>query len=182
MQRSPAPKPCPDGARGCGVSPSRHLAAPSSHSSSTNCCWAFLTVPGLPAPLRAQDQAPPEQVSWPWRVHFSSTSPSSFCGCCQPRSRLLSHFLGHHGAQQDLPPPRGGTAGGGLVFSPSLGGGSSTWCRFQASTQEPAFTFLVKWHQKATADLCCFGNKFVPPPVLRPDNNPWKSLHFWPGC
>lgn len=121
MQRSPAPKPCPDGARGCGVSPSRHLAAPSSHSSSTNCCWAFLTVPGLPAPLRAQDQAPPEQVSWPWRAHFSSTSPSSFCGCCQPRSRLLSHFLGHHGAQQDPPHPVVAPQAGGWFSAPAWG-------------------------------------------------------------
>lgn len=75
----------------------------STHPGSTNCCCASLTVPGLPAPLQAQDQAPPEQVSWPWRARFSSTSPISFCGCCQPRSRLLSGFLGHHGAQQDPP-------------------------------------------------------------------------------
>lgn len=75
----------------------------STHPGSTNCCCASLTVPGLPAPLQAQDQAPPEQVSWPWRARFNSTSPISFCGCCQPRSRLLSGFLGHHGAQQDPP-------------------------------------------------------------------------------
>lgn len=104
---------------GVGSAPAGTWQHPAPTAAAQIAAGPFLTVPGLPAPLRAQDQAPPEQVSWPWRAHFSSTSPFSFCGCCQPRSRFLSHFLGHHRAQQD--PPVVALQAGGWFSAPAWG-------------------------------------------------------------